>query len=156
MWAFYNPGGLAMYYTRGRNKNRPVTSLLSVDDADEDNIEGYAAGGVDVSIASIDTGVDFSHPEFGAVTLVPGWDYYDNDPDPSDTNDHGTHTTGTMVGDNVGVAGVSGAAGNVTVYVYRVCGPLGCPTSAIAAGYQGRRRRGPSRDEPEPQRQLGR
>jgi len=51
--------------------------------------------------------------------------------DPSDSEGHWTHTTGTMVGVNVGVAGVAGAASNVTVYVYRVCGPLGCPTSAI-------------------------
>jgi serine protease len=132
LWAFYNPGDLFVRFTKSRGKGQPVTSYYSFADADEDNIEGYAAGGVPVSIASIDTGVDFYHPEFGAVTLVPGWDYYSNDADPSDTNDHGTHTTGTMVGDNVGVAGVAGAAGNVTVYVYRVCGALGCPSSAIA------------------------
>ncbi len=133
LWAFYNPGGLTVQYTRGRNKGQPVTSLISVEDADEDNIEGYATGGAPVSIASIDTGVQMDHPEFGQATLVPGWDYIDNDPDPSDENDHGTHTTGTMVGDNVGVAGVAGAAPNVTVYVYRVCGPNGCPTSAIVS-----------------------
>jgi len=130
LWAFYNPGGLSISITRGRDKG-VVTSYLSLDDADEDNIENYASGGGSVSIASIDTGVEFTHPEFGQATLVPGRDFYDNDADPSDTNDHGTHTTGTMVGDNVGVAGVAGAAGAVTVYVYRVCGPLGCPTSAI-------------------------
>ncbi len=133
LWAFYNPGGLAVAYTRGRNKGRPVTSYLSIDDADEDNIEGYASGGGPVSIASIDTGVQMDHSEFGAATIVPGWDYVDNDNDPTDENDHGTHTTGTMVGDNVGVAGVAGAASNVTVYVFRVCGANGCPTSAIVS-----------------------
>jgi subtilisin family serine protease len=131
LWAFYNPGGLSVAYTRGRDKGNPVPSLLSVADADMDNVEGYGAGGSPVAIASIDTGVEFAHPEFGFVTLVPGWDWVDDDADPSDTDDHGTHTTGTMVGDNVGVAGVAGAAGNVTVYVYRVCGTNGCPTSAI-------------------------
>lgn len=132
LWAFYNPGGLAMYYTRGKSSGQPVTSLLSVEDADEDNVEGYAAGGSPVSIASIDTGVDFGHTEFSSgATLVAGWDYYSDDADPSDQNGHGTHTTGTMAGKNVGVAGVAGAASKVTVYVYRVCGPLGCPTSAI-------------------------
>lgn len=133
LWAFNNPGGLSVDYTRGKNNGQPVTSYLSTADADIDNAEGYAAGGAPVAIASIDTGVDFGHPEFGSATLVAGWDYYDNDPDPSDENDHGTHTTGTMVGDAVGVAGVAGAASNVTVYVYRVCGPLGCPTSAIVS-----------------------
>ena len=134
LWAFRNPGGLSVAYTRGRNKGQPVTSLLSVEDADMDNIDdGYAAGGSQVAIASIDTGVEFGHPEFGSATLVPGRDYIDNDDDPSDGDDHGTHTTGTMVGDHVGVAGVAGAAGNVTVHVYRVCGANGCPTSAIVA-----------------------
>ena len=36
-----------------------------------------------------------------------------------------------MAGSNVGVAGVTGAASHVKVYVQRVCGPNGCPTSAI-------------------------
>lgn len=133
MWAFHNPGGLSVYFTRGRNNGNPVGSYLSLTDADEDaSPEGWGAGGEPVAIASIDTGVEFTHQEFGQATLVAGWDFYDGDDDPSDTDDHGTHTTGTMTGDNVGVAGVAGAASNVTVYVYRVCGPLGCPTSAIA------------------------
>lgn len=133
LWAFYNPGDLSVSFTRGKNKGQTVTSYLSLDDADEDNVEGYGAGGSAVAIASIDTGVEFDHPEFGQANLIAGWDYYDDDADPSDTDDHGTHTTGTMVGNTVGVAGVAGAASNVTVYVYRVCGPLGCPTSAIAS-----------------------
>ena len=134
MWAFYNPGGLSVTFTRGRNKGRIVESYLSVEDADEDNVEGYASGGGGaVSIASIDTGVQMDHPEFGGVTFVAGRDFVSDDDDPSDENDHGTHTTGTMVGDNVGVAGVAGAASKVTVYVYRVCGANGCPTSAIVS-----------------------
>ncbi|MDH5759182.1 MAG: S8 family serine peptidase [Gemmatimonadota bacterium] len=133
LWAFYNPGGLTVAYTRGPNKGQPVASFASVEDADEDNVEGYGAGGAPVSIASIDTGVDFGHAEFLSGQLVAGWDYYDNDADPSDSQGHGTHTTGTMVGRNVGVAGVAGAGANVTVHVYRVCGALGCPTSAIVS-----------------------
>lgn len=143
LWAFYNPGNLQIYYTRGRNAGQPVTSLLSLADADEDNAPvGYATGGAAVSIASIDTGVDFGHTEFTQTNLVAGWDYYSNDADPTDEDSHGTHTTGTMVGRNVGVAGVAGAGPNVTVYVYRVCGPLGCPTDAIAAAIRAAADRG--------------
>lgn len=131
LWAFHNPGDLTVLFTRGRNKGQPVSSLISVNDADVDNIEGYGAGGGPVSIASIDTGVDFGHVEFGGATLIAGGDFIANDGDPADENGHGTHTTGTMVGDKVGIAGVAGAASKVTVYVYRVCGPNGCPTSAI-------------------------
>lgn len=134
LWAFYNPGGLNMsFYNDPNGRTGPIpSSYASKTDADEDNIEGYAAGGADVTIGSIDTGVDFTHPEFTG-RLIAGRDWYSNDDDPSDTPDegHGTHTTGTMAGANVGVAGVSGAAPHVKVYVQRVCGANGCPTSAI-------------------------
>lgn len=133
LWAFYNPGGLTISFSRGRNRGMPVTAYQSLADADEDNVEGYATGGRMVFVGSIDTGVDFGHPEFAAGQLVAGWDWYSDDPDPSDEDGHGTHTTGTMVGRTVGVAGVARAGQNVKVYVQRVCGPPGCPTSAIAA-----------------------
>ena len=133
LWAFSNPGGLAILYTSGRNRNQPVTSFLSVNDADEDNIAGYGSSGSDVTIGSIDTGVDFAHPEFLGGQLIAGQDWYSGDSDPTDEDGHGTHTTGTMVGQNVGVAGVAGAGPNVKVLVQRVCGPLGCPTSAIVS-----------------------
>ncbi|HEX9894858.1 MAG TPA: S8 family serine peptidase [Gemmatimonadales bacterium] len=132
LWAFFNPGGLQMFFTSGPNRGDPVTSLLSKADADEDNVEGYAGGGGQVVISSIDTGVEFGHPEFLSGQLIAGTDWYSNDNDPSDNNGHGTHTTGTMVGQTVGVAGVSGAGSNVKVLVQRVCGPSFCPSSAIA------------------------
>jgi serine protease len=73
-----------------------------------------------------------SHPEFTG-RLIAGRDWYSNDDNPEDDNGHGSHTTGTMAGSTVGVAGVSGAAANVSVYVQRVCGKRGCPTSAIVS-----------------------
>jgi subtilisin family serine protease len=131
LWAFYNPGGLNMKYSSGPNKGKPLpASYASTNDADEDNIEGYAAGGADVVIGSIDTGVQMNHPEFTG-RLIAGKDWYNNDNDPSDDEGHGTHTTGTMAGSTVGVAGVSGAAAHVKVYVQKVCGRRGCPTTAI-------------------------
>ena len=128
LWAFYNPGGLNMMFSDGSGSI--PSSYASILDADEDNISGYAAGGADVTIGSIDTGVDFSHSEFTG-RLIAGTDWVDNDAEPQDTEGHGTHTTGTMAGSTVGVAGVSGAAPHVKIYVQRVCGPSGCPTSAI-------------------------
>ena len=138
LWAFYNPGGLNMNFTSGKSKGQPIpSSYASTADADEDaaplgKAGTYAAGGSDVVIGSIDTGVDFNHPEFTG-RLIKGQDWYSNDTDPADENGHGTHTTGTMAGSTVGVAGVSGAAPHVSVYVQRVCGRRGCPSSAIAS-----------------------
>jgi subtilisin family serine protease len=131
LWAFYNPGGLNMKYTSGSSKGKPLpASYASTLDADEDNVENYAAGGADVVIGSIDTGVDLTHPEFTG-RLIAGKDWYTNDNDPTDDDGHGSHTTGTMAGSTVGIAGVSGAAAHVKVYVQKVCGRRGCPTSAI-------------------------
>jgi subtilisin family serine protease len=131
LWAFYNPGGLNMKFTSGKSKGQFLpSSYASTLDADEDNVEGYAAGGSDVVIGSIDTGVDLTHPEFTG-RLIAGKDWYNNDNNPTDDEGHGSHTTGTMAGSTVGVAGVSGAASHVKVYVQKVCGRRGCPTSAI-------------------------
>jgi serine protease len=133
LWAFYNPGGLNMKFTSGTSKGLAIpSSYASFVDADEDNVEGYAAGGADVVVGSIDTGVDLTHPEFTG-RLILGRDWYSNDNSPADEDGHGTHTTGTMAGSMVGVAGVSGAASHVKVYVQRVCGRRGCPTAAIVS-----------------------
>jgi subtilisin family serine protease len=129
LWAFYNPGNLNMSFSDG--SGTIPSSYASVRDADEDNVSGYATGGAIVTIGSIDTGVQMDHEQFAAGQLIAGWDWYSNDNNPFDEDGHGTHTTGTMVGKDVGVAGVSGAGSNVRVYVQRVCGPPGCPTSAI-------------------------
>jgi subtilisin family serine protease len=133
LWAFFNPGGLNMKYSSGKSSGQFLpSSYASRLDADEDNIEGYAAGGGDVVIGSIDTGVDMTHVEFTG-RLIAGKDWYNNDNDPTDDDGHGSHTTGTMAGTTVGVAGVSGAAPHVRVYVQKVCGRRGCPTSAIVS-----------------------
>ena len=128
LWAFKNPGGLNMTYTSGGTGTIPA-SYASIADADEDNVESYAAGGANVVIGSIDTGVDLGHSEFTG-RLINGLDGI-NGGTPQDENGHGTHTSGTMAGSTVGVAGVSGAAAQVRILVERVCGPSGCPTSAI-------------------------
>jgi subtilisin family serine protease len=143
LWAFRNPGSLNMKYSTGRSagQNLPA-SYASKLDADEDALEGIGAGGTAVVIGSLDSGADMDHPEL-AGRLIAGKDWYNNDSDPQDDNNHGSHTTGTMAGTTVGVAGVTGAAPNVRVLVQKVCGRRGCPTSAIvnaiyaAADYPG-------------------
>ena len=140
LWAFFNPGGLRASFNDG--SGFLPTTYSSVLDADVDAIEGIATGGGQVVISSIDTGVDMDHPEFTG-RLIAGRDWYNNDANPEDDDGHGTHTTGTMAGTNVGVAGVTGASPNVRILVQKVCGAAGCYTSAIvnairaAADYPG-------------------
>ncbi|CAA9363251.1 MAG: hypothetical protein AVDCRST_MAG68-4634 [uncultured Gemmatimonadetes bacterium] len=145
LWAFYNPGGLNMNFsdpTDSRYGTPIPSSYASIADADEDAIEGIGVGGSEVVISNIDTGVDFSHPEFTG-RLIRGCDWYSmavagnssgtcNDFTSDDTPDqgHGTHTAGTSAGATVGVSGVTGAT-SVKIFVQRVCGANGCYTSSI-------------------------
>ena len=145
LWAFFNPGGQNMsFYNDPNGSTGPIpASYASLADADEDAIEGIGVGGSAVVISNIDTGVDFNHPEF-AGRLIRGCDWYSQaaagngsgtctDFSSDDTADqgHGTHTAGTSAGATVGVAGVTGAAANVKIFVQRVCGANGCYTSSI-------------------------
>lgn len=66
--------------------------------------------GADVTVAVLDTGVQYAHPAL-AGALLPGWDFVDNDPDASETLNgldddgdglidegagHGTHVAGIV------------------------------------------------------------
>lgn len=91
----------------------------------------YSLGSSSVTVAVIDSGVKIDHPDLSAniwinAGEVPndgidndrngyiddyyGWDFYNNDNDPSDVIGHGTH-----------VAGIIGAVGNNSVGVSGVC-----------------------------------
>lgn len=68
----------------------------------------YTRGSNETIIAVIDTGLLLNHPEF-AGRVVPGYDFVNNDSDPSDDNGHGTHTAGIIaagIDNEIGVAGV--------------------------------------------------
>jgi len=104
-----------------------------VGDADIDAPEAWdvTRGSTNVTVAVIDTGIDYTHPDLAAniwtnpgeipgnnidddhngyVDDVHGWDFINNDRDPMDDHYHGTHCAGTIgaVGDNgIGVIGVS-------------------------------------------------
>ncbi|HEX6038939.1 S8 family serine peptidase [Longimicrobium sp.] len=140
LWAFYNPGSLRASFNDGTGFL--PTTYSSILDADQDVLEGIGAGGAPVVIGSLDTGVDTDHPEL-AGRIILGKDWVNNDNLPEDDDGHGTHTAGTMIGTTVGVAGVTGAGTNVKLHVQKVCGPSGCPVSAIvnaiyaAADYPG-------------------
>ncbi len=66
-------------------------------------------GSSSVTLAVLDTGIDFAHPEFSART-VAGYDFVNSDADPTDDHGHGTLAAGVAAatGNNgIGVAGVN-------------------------------------------------
>jgi subtilisin family serine protease len=95
--------------------------------------------GAGVRVAVLDTGFDLGHPDLARNFRVDlGFDFVDNDADPSDTEGpflgHGTSTSGNIaaIDNRIGTVGVAPEA---TILPFRVCDSLEgiCFTSAIVA-----------------------
>lgn len=66
--------------------------------------------GSGVIVAVIDTGVKQSLEDLANTKFVAGWDFVNNDNDPTDDEGHGSHVTGTIAqstNNGVGVAGIA-------------------------------------------------
>jgi subtilisin family serine protease len=90
---------------------------------------GHSVTGYGVSVAVIDTGIDYLHPDLGGgfgpgYKVVGGYDFYNGDSDPMDDNGHGTHVAGTIAANGV----IKGVAPNATLYAYKVLGSDGSGT----------------------------
>ncbi|MBC7261830.1 MAG: S8 family serine peptidase, partial [Chloroflexi bacterium] len=65
-------------------------------------------GSPNVIVAVVDSGADFLHPDLQGK-LIAGWDFINNDPDPTDDQGHGTHVAGivgAVTNNGEGVAGI--------------------------------------------------
>lgn len=109
----------------------------------------FGARGDDIIVANIDTGVQFDHPalvaqyrgNLGGGAFRHDYNWYDptqicGSPSrvPCDNDDHGTHTMGTMVGDDGGANRIGVAPGAKWIAV-KGCETNNCSTeSLLAAG----------------------
>jgi subtilisin family serine protease len=119
----------------------------------------YATGNGSQTIAILDTGVDYNHPDLqaniwtntkelngiagfdddgnGFIDDIRGWDFINNDNSPLDDNMHGTHVAGiagAVGGNNLGIAG---AAWNVKLMPLKVFQSSGQGSvSTISLGIQ--------------------
>jgi thermitase len=84
----------------------------------------FATGSTAVTIAIVDTGVDYGHPDL-AGKLLGGYDFVNGDANPQDDNGHGTHVAGIAAAasnNGSGVAGVSWGARILPVKVLDAAG----------------------------------
>jgi len=126
----FDGGQMQPYPTWGLDRIDQREGLL-------DRAYAYAAGGEGVTVYVIDSGILYSHAEFGGRASL-GYDFVlTEDPDNTDPNQlpgedcfgHGTHVAGTVGGSSYGVAK------NVSLVSVRVfgCSALDTPRSRYAA-----------------------
>jgi len=112
-------------------------------DADIDAPEAWdiTTGSSAVTVAVIDTGVDFTHPDLsgaswvntgeiagnsrdddgnGLIDDLNGWDFVNGDNDPTDDNFHGTHVAGILGARGNNGIGIAGVAWNCRIMALKV------------------------------------
>jgi|GEM_PF-1598837 len=109
-------------------------------------VEAWSMGytGRNVTVAVVDSGIDYTHPSLGNCTSVGvncrvkgGYDFVNTDSNPMDDNGHGTHVAGIVGMSRTVYNGynLSGVAPNVTFYALKVlnAGGSGSNSDVIAA-----------------------
>lgn len=90
-----------------------------------------------VIVAVIDTGVDYQHPDlkdnmWSSRNGSHGYDFFDDDEDPMDEQDHGTHCAGTIAGMGDNGVGVVGVNWKTRIMAMRFLGPDGSGSTSDA------------------------
>jgi subtilisin family serine protease len=132
--------------------------LHQASDADIDAPEAWdvTTGSDAVTVAVVDTGVDYNHADLqaniwlnddpvdgvdndgnGKVDDLRGWNFFANTNDPADDYDHGTHVAGTIGARGNNGEGVTGVNWRVKLMPLKAAGPDGLfPAHAIIQSFQ--------------------
>lgn len=130
-------------YNSGQEFGPPASPQSGTERADIKAREGWVEtlGDETVIIAILDTGVDFNHPDLDDKLLPNGYDYANDDSDPTDDHWHGTHVAGIAAAETNNGEGIAGVAWNCQILPIKVvfvpADPLEDPyalTSWIADG----------------------
>ncbi len=121
-----------------RNTGQAVSyggAYVGVHDCDTDTELAWDAttGSPGILLAIIDSGIDLGHPEF-AGRLVPGYDFYNNDPDPSDDHGHGTCCAGIAAAAGNNSAGVAGVDWQARILPVKVLSSTGQGNVGVLVG----------------------
>jgi subtilisin family serine protease len=91
-------------------------------------------GSSGIVVAIVDTGIDPTQPDLRGK-FVPGYDYVNGDPDPSDDNGHGTAVAGVVGADSNNGIGVAGYCWRCRLMPVKVLDASGVgSTTALAQG----------------------
>lgn len=94
----------------------------------------YVRGNNTVIVAVVDTGVDYNHEDLVGKVIL-GYDYVNDDSDPMDDNEHGTHIAGIISANTNNSIGVAGSCWNCNILAVKVLDAIGEGfISDIAAG----------------------
>lgn len=83
------------------------------------------ATGNGVIVAIIDTGISFQASDLADTRRLQGYDFANNDDDPTDDQGHGTHVAGTVAQSTNNGRGVTGVAYNAQLLPVKVLGANG-------------------------------
>ncbi|WP_069462982.1 S8 family serine peptidase [Actinacidiphila rubida] len=104
--------------------------------------DGSPVRGKGVTVALLDSGVDYRHPDLGGCfgpgcKVVAGHDFVNDDDDPMDDNGHGTHVAGIVAAKAAEPGGITGVAPDATLTAYKVMDDSGSGyMSDIIAGLE--------------------